>query len=142
LKTMASDAPSAPPVSRHALVADDDREMRALMASVLKEAGFDVVELGDGHALLEHLRSAPCPALIVTDLQMPHFTGMAALRHIRRLGLAVPVILVTAFGNPRIHLNAARLGAAAVLDKPFSLITLRALALRLTAGNISLPKTG
>lgn len=140
---MPSNSPSDPPVARFGVVADDDAEMRTLMASVLREAGFEVVELKDGRALIEHLQRAACPALIVTDLQMPEFTGLAALKLIRRLGLAVPVILVTAFGNPRIHVDAARLGAAAVLDKPFSLVTLRALALRLTAENANtLTKTG
>jgi len=140
---MSSNPPSNPPVARLGVVADDDPEMRALMASVLREAGFEVVELGNGRALMEHLRDAACPALLVTDFQMPEFTGLAVLKLIRRLGLPIPVILVTAFGNPRIHVDAARLGAAAVLDKPFSLVTLRALALRLTAENANnLTKTG
>ena len=114
--------------SRLAVVADDDGQMRSLVAMVLREVGFSVLELSDGLALVDYLRSSASPALLVTDLQMPGFTGLQAIRYVRRLGLELPIILTTAFGNPRVHTEAIRLGASAVLDKPFSLSTLRALA--------------
>jgi CheY-like chemotaxis protein len=123
--------PDGVAAGRNAVVADDDAEMRSLMSTVLRSAGFDVVEAVDGNELLEVLRrslDAP-PALVVTDVQMPGFTGTRVLQHMRRLGLKTPVIVVTAFGGPRLHAEALRLGAAAVLDKPFSVVTLRELAL-------------
>jgi CheY-like chemotaxis protein len=116
---------------RSAVVADDDPEMRSLMSAVLKSAAFDVTEVADGLALLELLRTTlkDPPALVVTDVQMPGFTGTRVLQHVRRLGLKTPVIVVTAFGGARLHAEALRLGASAVLDKPFSIFSLRELAL-------------
>jgi CheY-like chemotaxis protein len=124
-------APAPASVQRLALVADDDAEMRRLIGATLRSSGLAVVELDDGLALLEYLRQSACPALVVTDLQMPGFSGLRVIRYVQRIGLKLPIVLVTAFGNPRVHLEAVRLGAAAVLDKPFSMLALRALATRL-----------
>lgn len=123
--------PADSTAGRVALVADDDDEMRSLAGTVLRGAGLTVVEVPDGLALIEYLSRAARPALVVTDLQMPGATGLRVIRYVRRLGLEVPIILVTAFGNRRVHAEAVRLGATAVLDKPFAVSALRELALRL-----------
>jgi two-component system, OmpR family, response regulator len=117
----------------YAIVADDDDELRGLVASVLRGLALHVVEARNGRELLELFRVRGCaaPALIVTDLQMPELTGLQALRRLRRIGIPSPVILVTAFGDPRIMKEALRAGAVSVLDKPFSIAVLRELASRL-----------
>jgi CheY-like chemotaxis protein len=116
-----------------ACVADDDVEMRSFIGIALRGIGFAVRELSDGAALVEYLRRSACPDLVVTDLQMPGFTGMRVIRYARRLGLTMPIILVTGFAHPNIHVKAARAGAAAVLDKPFCVTALCELAQSLVA---------
>jgi CheY-like chemotaxis protein len=112
--------------------------MRRMLAAVLKKKRYFVIELSDGNELLDHLRRLARPesngsvALIITDHRMPGATGLEVLAHMRRVGLGIPLILITAFGEPGLHAEARRLGAAAVLDKPFELedlvATVRALA--------------
>jgi CheY-like chemotaxis protein len=116
---------------RVALVADDDPHLRTMMGAMLRALGISVTELKDGWELLDTLHQIPAPALLVTDLQMPGYSGLRVIRYARRLALATPIILVTGFGNRRIHLEATRLGASGVLEKPFSIHALQALAARL-----------
>lgn len=119
---------------RGLLLAEDDPEMRSLMEAVLADEGFAVESVPDGLALVARAAERPDLVLIVTDLQMPNLTGLGAVRRIRRLGLEVPILLITAYGNPRVHGEALRLGASAVLDKPFKMSTLRELATKLSGG--------
>lgn len=124
-------APRRPRVA----VAEDNVEMRRLIAVTLRSDGYDVVEAGDGAELiarLESLGGAQGPArtaveLIVSDLRMPGLSGMDVLGAIRDGNWRTPFILITAFGDEDTHREAHDLGAAAVLDKPFDLERLRAL---------------
>lgn len=110
------------------LVADDDPDMRAMMSRTLRRAGYDVIEVADGEQLLEVLgdgvlRHAP-PDLVVSDIRMPGFSGIEVLAGLRRADWAMPVILITAFGDRQTHEDSRRLGAVTLLDKPFEMTTL------------------
>lgn len=108
------------------LVADDDSEMRCLLASVLRSAGHSVEEADGGAHLQSRLKALDGPIdLLVTDVQMPGWTGLQALEWTKRNIPGVEVILITAFGDPDLHARAAALGARAVLNKPFDLVTLK-----------------
>lgn len=111
------------------VIAEDDVEMRGLLSSMLRQDGYEVIEAEDGDALLALLRTWPGapPAMVISDVQMPRATGLRALAWIRRTLPEVPVVLITAFGSPEVHREGARLGARAVLDKPFVLASLRAM---------------
>ena len=124
-------APRRPRVA----IAEDNDEMRHLIAATLRGDGYDVVEAGDGTELiacLESLAGAQGPArtaveLIVSDLRMPGLSGLDVLGAIRDGEWRTPFILITAFGDEETHREAHDLGAAAVLDKPFDLDRLRTL---------------
>jgi DNA-binding NtrC family response regulator len=121
--------------SRRVFVAEDDEEFRKLLVSVLVRAGFDVVEARDGVELAELLVAAAADggvALVVTDVRMPGQSGLAVLAALREHDVDTPVILITGFGDGVTRAEAERLGATAVLDKPFGLATLRDLAVALT----------
>lgn len=130
---------------RSIVVADDDAEMRSLLADTLRSDGFAVSEAKDGQELLAMLvpstdraakgGTSSVPDLVVTDVQMPGATGLRVLSHVRRAHPTVPVILITAFGSAELHAQAKRLGAATVLDKPFDMSVLRALVRRLLSTN-------
>jgi two-component system nitrogen regulation response regulator GlnG len=108
-----------------AIVADDDRGLRRLISEVLRREGCEVVEHADGGALLAGLTHGPRPDLLVSDVHMPGGGGIEAFRLIDRLGLGIPVILVTGFLD-RDSDDAARALGCEVLDKPFELEELRA----------------
>jgi DNA-binding response OmpR family regulator len=110
------------------LVADDDSEMRDLIATILRQDGHEVHEAPDGAAVLEALRSSSRTAdLLISDVEMPRGTGLQVLASVRRTHPLLPVVLITAFGSPELHREARRLGAAATLDKPFGFGELRGL---------------
>jgi len=127
--------PDPSPRRPRVAVAEDNLEMRRLIAGMLRGDGYEVVEAGDGSELisrLESLSGATGPArttveLIVSDLRMPGLSGMDVLGAIRDGAGRTPFILITAFGDEQTHRAANELGAAAVLDKPFDLDVLRAL---------------
>ena len=119
------------------LVAEDDVEMRSLVADCLRKDAFDVIELKDGGRLLvwiarqyRSLEPNPHVDLIVTDLRMPVMTGLEILRGLRSAHCPTPLILMTAFGDDDVRHEAEGLGAT-FLDKPFTLARLRETARRL-----------
>ena len=111
------------------VLAEDDAEMRHLLASALREDQYEVVEVADGRDLLDRLdafiRRGDPVDLVITDVRMPRISGLQALRFLKQAGFRAPVILITAFGDHGTHVDACLLGAEAVLDKPFELDELR-----------------
>jgi CheY-like chemotaxis protein len=108
------------------LLAEDDAEMRALVSHDLRRAGYGVVECADGAALLRRLDSASGMQgvgvdLVVADVRMPELTGLEVLERLRDADPFTPYIVVTAFGSKETRRVAGRLGAIAVLDKPFEI---------------------
>ncbi|MEA2697185.1 MAG: hypothetical protein QOI66_1456 [Myxococcales bacterium] len=114
------------------LLAEDDAAMRTLLACRLRRAGFEVVEAGNGVEALERLacasRDAPTTFdVVVSDIRMPGYDGFNIVASLRQTAADLPVILITAFGTMTTHVTAARLGAYAILDKPFDLDDLMSL---------------
>jgi len=107
------------------LVAEDNKEMRRLLVWALKKKGFQVTEACNGPDLMYRLSTQAGPRtrydLLVSDVRMPHMTGLEVMQGLQRMmRLLPPTILITAFGDDQIHRTARQLGAA-VIDKPFEL---------------------
>jgi DNA-binding response OmpR family regulator len=122
--------PNALPPRTTVLVADDDDDMRALVASVLRADGYLVQEASDGAELLERLDEAmddPAtrPDVVVADIMMPKLSGLGVLDALRRAQAHFPVLLMTVLDDATIHIVARRLGALGVLRKPFDMDDLR-----------------
>jgi DNA-binding response OmpR family regulator len=114
--------------SSRILLAEDDKEMRSLMALMLRKEGYRVAECPDGLSLLDSLSFFFLPGeehenydLIISDIRMPGVTGMEMLMGASELDNFPPIILITAFGDKETHMQAERLGAAALFDKPFDM---------------------
>jgi DNA-binding response OmpR family regulator len=109
------------------VLAEDDREMRMLVATTLRRAGWDVLEAGDGIDLLDCIgwvieaRDDWADCVLVSDIRMPGLNGLEALERLRAIGWSGGTILITAFGDEATHARARELGAVVVLDKPFEL---------------------
>jgi DNA-binding response OmpR family regulator len=119
-------------------LAEDDVEMRRLIASALRRDGHFVLEARDGLGLLLEIGHAywgdlpdSTPTIIISDLRMPGRDGLAVLNGLRQHAWCPPFILITGFGDESVHDQATRLGAEAVFDKPFDLDALRAAVVRL-----------
>ena len=112
------------------VIAEDDAELRGLLADALIEDDCTVRTASDGRELLAMLSAVsrgelPMPTLLVMDVRMPRCSGMDVLTALRLAEWDIPVVLITGFGDSELHANAGTLGAAIVLDKPFDLDTLR-----------------
>ncbi len=109
------------------LIAEDDEEMRALLAHTLREPGYSVIECADGLELMEYLASLVgermCQHidLIVSDVRMPWVTGLEVLRCTHDYVGYPPFVLITAFPDEETRAQAKRLGAALMLSKPFEM---------------------
>ena len=125
------DAPLRP---TRIMLAEDDRELRKVLALALRRDGYEVAEARDGNhlrsylgALLYNKHQADPVDLIITDVRMPGPSGVEMLEWLRGVVWSIPVIVITSFGDPVLHAEARRLGALAVLDKPFDVNELLAL---------------
>jgi DNA-binding response OmpR family regulator len=134
--------PAIRPVTtpRRILLAEDDDEMRVLLASALSRDGHEVVQAEDGAALVDlvtgSLQRGEKVDLVITDVRMPELTGFEAVEWLRALGCRAPVIAITAFGDRRTHLEGVRRGFVRVIDKPFDIDELRALARELFSAQL------
>jgi two-component system response regulator HydG len=114
------------------LVVDDEAPAREGLAKLLRQEGYEVDVSVDGKQGLA-LATENAPALIITDLRMPHVDGMQFLERLRKDGVMTPVIVMTAFGEVATAVAAMRAGAEDFLTKPLEfdallLVVERALA--------------
>jgi DNA-binding response OmpR family regulator len=114
--------------TKRIIVAEDDAEMRDLIAAALRKDGHEVTAVSDGAKLLVEVVARPPERgldLIVSDLRMPVSSGLQILKGLREAGWKTPFVLLTAFGDDQTRSVAESLDAV-FLDKPFELDTLRA----------------
>ena len=103
------------------LVADDDDDIRDLVAFRLDRAGYDVLRAGDGQQALDIARDRR-PDLAVLDVMMPRLTGYDVTRELRADAetAQIPVILLTARVQEADIARGFEAGADDYVKKPFS----------------------
>jgi two-component system response regulator (stage 0 sporulation protein F) len=111
-------------VPRRVLIADDDDDVRDMLATFLGDEGWEVVEAKDGQEALDRLTSEDFH-LVMLDQRMPKLTGSEVYLQLAGRGRTAPVILVTAANQ--IEDLARSLGIRYFLRKPFSLVALLAM---------------
>ncbi|MBI2989409.1 MAG: sigma-54-dependent Fis family transcriptional regulator [Deltaproteobacteria bacterium] len=100
------------------LIVDDDAASRRLLEVRLRAMQCQALMAADGQEALAAVRQE-IPALILLDLQMPRMDGMELLRRLRRDGVDVPIIVITAYGSIEKAVEAMKEGAYDFLPKPF-----------------------
>lgn len=103
------------------LVVDDEPLVRWSITETLCARGYGVLEAGDADAAMRAILDGEPPDIILLDLRLPDCNDLRLLETLRGILPSVAVILMTAFGTPEIKEQAYRLGAQAVIDKPFDL---------------------
>jgi DNA-binding response OmpR family regulator len=123
------------------LLAEDDQEMRSLVASALRADGYEVIEVADGGRLLACVGTTYMNGtsdiaydLLVSDIRMPAYNGIDILEGLREAGWPTPVILMTGFGNRETSARAEELGAT-LFNKPFDIDDLRTAVRHLIPGS-------
>lgn len=106
------------PTPSRILIADDDRALCRLLADYLQREGFVVDVAHDGEAALAQLRNpAQRPDLLILDVMMPGRDGLDTLRELR-MQHRLPVIMLSARGEPVDRVIGLELGADDYLSKP------------------------
>ena len=100
------------------LVVDDEASIRDLLSKTLALAEYEVDVAPDGRAALERMRLFGYD-LLITDLKMPGMDGLSVIHEARRLHSDLPVIIITGFSTEASAIEAANLGVAGYLTKPF-----------------------
>jgi DNA-binding response OmpR family regulator len=101
------------------LIVEDEMPMRTALADLLASEGYRALTAVDGESGLERALSEK-PDLILLDIMMPKLDGFALCAELRRLAIAVPVLMLTAKGQIEDRVNGLDAGADDYLVKPFS----------------------
>jgi CheY-like chemotaxis protein len=102
------------------LVADDNSNIQKMVSLALKDEGVQVISVGNGEAAVKKMREST-PDLILADIFMPVRSGYEVCEYVKRdPKLAhIPVVLLAGAFDPFDEREAQRVGADAVLKKPF-----------------------
>lgn len=105
------------------LTVDDSRTMQGMLRKVLGDAGYDVIQGGDGVEGLEALQQAnPAPQAIITDINMPRMDGFQFIEAVRGIEAFahLPIICLTTEIDEEKKQRARSLGATGWIAKPFN----------------------
>lgn len=99
-------------------IIDDDESVRTATASLVRSLGMAASTFASAEEFLgsSQLGETDC---VITDVQMPGMGGMELQSRLRRDGIALPLIFITAFPEERLRQQAAAGGAIGFLAKPF-----------------------
>ncbi len=102
------------------LIAEDELNMRRILAASLTRKGYSVASAANGREALEIMESNPAD-VIITDIKMPVMNGMELLEKVNTLYPGVPVIVITAHGTVENAVEAMKCGAFDYISKPFEM---------------------
>ena len=103
------------------LMIEDDARLAAMVSEYLTQSGFAVTHMADGASGLAAVQDRPVD-LVILDLMLPDMDGLEVCRRIRALpgdAARVPVLMLTAKGDPMDRIIGLELGADDYLPKPF-----------------------
>ncbi|MCI5067605.1 response regulator transcription factor [Acidovorax sp.] len=131
-------------MSSQLLMIEDDARLAEMVGEYLGQSGLQVTHCADGKSGLARLQgpdAGPLPDLVILDLMLPDMDGLEVCRRIRSLqgnAAQVPVLMLTAKGDPMDRIIGLELGADDYLPKPFEprelLARIRAILRRRTDG--------
>jgi two-component system, OmpR family, phosphate regulon response regulator OmpR len=101
------------------LVADDEADLRALLQRYLGDQGY-AVRTVDGAAPLDKLLARERFDVLVLDVMMPGEDGLSICRRLRAQGETIPIVMLTARGDPLDRIIGLEMGADDYLPKPFN----------------------
>lgn len=120
--TEPSHVPLVPPLQQRLLMIEDDHRLAVMVVTYLQQNGFAVEHLETARDALARLHSGAQFSAILLDLMLPDANGLDLCRAIRNLPLprgAMPILMLTAKGDPMDRVVGLELGADDYLPKPF-----------------------
>ena len=127
-------------MTRRVLLVDDERDTRDLLARALEREGFSTVTAGSAEEALALARTTAVD-VVVTDIVLgaDDRRGLRLMTELREIGLAAPIIVITAYADVDKVKTALNDGAAHLLEKPFGARELVAAIERVLSGGGSRP---
>lgn len=108
-------------MTAHILMIEDDARLARMVGEYLRTSGFEVEHAGDGARGLAALHGK-LPDLVILDLMLPDMDGLEICRRIRGMGgeaAKLPVVMLTAKGDPMDRVIGLEMGADDYVPKPF-----------------------
>jgi two-component system response regulator FixJ len=99
-------------------IVDDSVEFRLTSGRALEAAGYATTTYGSGPAFLAVAQLAH--GCVLLDVQMPDMDGFAVQAELHRLGVCLPIILITGWGNIAMAVRGMKAGAVDFIEKPFT----------------------
>ena len=106
--------------TRRVVIADDDADVREMLAEYLGRRSWHVFEAANGLDALLHVKRQR-PHAVLLDLRMPRLGGIETLKRIRAFDPAIAVVIVSGNLDAEVQRQAETIGAAGILHKPVDL---------------------
>ena len=103
------------------LIVDDKRVQVKTLRRGLRTKGYRVVEAISGKQALDHLGKDETIDIVLTDYAMPEMNGIELLKKIRETNKTTPVIIMTAYGDKDLVIEAMHYRCNGFIDKPFDM---------------------
>ena len=122
-------------MGKQVLIVDDSASVRQQVGMALGQAGFEIVEAGDGKEGVAAIASNPNIAMVICDVNMPNMNGLEMVAEVKSnpSNSALPIIMLTTEGEPALIKQAKESGASGWIVKPFDAGQLVATVQKLTA---------
>ena len=104
------------------LIVDDERDIRELIADILKDEGFETRTAGNSEDAMAAINSDP-PSLLILDIWLKDskMDGIDILKSVKRDNPDIPVVIISGHGNIEIAVAAIKQGAYDFIEKPFNI---------------------
>jgi len=99
-------------------IVDDDDSIRVAAGDLVTSLGFVALTFASAEAFLQS-GDATRASCLITDIQLPGMSGLDLQDRLRAEGYRLPIIVITAFPEPKLKRRAEAAGAVAFLVKPF-----------------------
>jgi len=99
-------------------IVDDDRSVQNAVKDLMESAGLSARCFGSAEEFLEWNQRNQT-ACLVLDVRMPGMSGLELQTRLNAEGSSIPIIFITAHGEPKMKMQAMRAGAVGFLSKPF-----------------------
>ena len=105
-----------------AMIVDDSRAIRMILANTLRQLGFETIEAGDGKDALAQVGNHPDISLFLVDWNMPEMNGLEFVQNVRRdtRFAKAPIMMVTTETEMAQIVKALEAGANEYVMKPFT----------------------
>src|SRR4051812_42080604 len=105
------------------LLVDDEKDITHVLTLILNKYVADIQVAHNGVDALKKIKNGSFDA-VLSDIKMPQMSGLQLLAEVRALGIEVPFLILTGFGDKEKIREALRLGATDFIDKPFDPISI------------------